>query len=109
MSDGDATERKTRCSPLKINLLSPSGPASLGILYEEAVGKFITEEHFVEAAAFSRFLPGSDALQLTVFVGATPRPACRARWWRVWPPSFRPRRSCSASPSFCNGYAARHG
>lgn len=54
---------------LKINLLSPSGPASLGILYKEAVGRFITEEQFVEAAAFSRFLPGSDALQTAVFVG----------------------------------------
>jgi chromate transporter len=54
---------------LKINLLAPSGPASLGLLYEETVGKFITEEEFVEAAAFSRFLPGSDALQLAVFVG----------------------------------------
>lgn len=54
---------------LKINLLSPSGPASLGILYREAVGRYITEEQFVEAAAFSRFLPGSDALQTAVFVG----------------------------------------
>ncbi|HRE26221.1 MAG TPA: chromate transporter [Anaerolineales bacterium] len=54
---------------LKINLLSPSGPASLGVLYSETVGKLITEDQFVEAAAFSRFLPGSDALQLAVFVG----------------------------------------
>jgi len=54
---------------LKINLLSPSGPASLGVLYSETVGKMITEDQFVEAAAFSRFLPGSDALQLAVFVG----------------------------------------
>lgn len=54
---------------LKINTLSPSGPASLGVLYEETVGHLITEEQFVEAAAFSRFLPGSDALQLAVYVG----------------------------------------
>lgn len=54
---------------LKINILSPSGPASLGIIHEETVGKFITDEQFVEAAAFSRFLPGSDALQLAVYVG----------------------------------------
>lgn len=54
---------------LKINLLSPSGPASLGILHEETVNKFITNDQFVEAAAFSRFLPGSDALQLAVYVG----------------------------------------
>lgn len=54
---------------LRINLLSPSGPASLGILHQETVGRFITDEQFVEAAAFSRFLPGSDALQLAVYVG----------------------------------------
>lgn len=54
---------------LKINLLTPSGPASLGILYRETVPHFITEDQFVEVASFSRILPGSDALQLAVFVG----------------------------------------
>lgn len=54
---------------LKINLLSPSGPASLGILHQETVPKFISDAQFVEAASFSRFLPGSDALQLAVYVG----------------------------------------
>ncbi len=34
---------------LKVNVLSPSGPASVGFLYEEAVGKIMTEERFVEA------------------------------------------------------------
>ena len=54
---------------LKVNLLSPSGPASLGIVYQQTVPKLITEEQFVEVASFSRILPGSDALQLAVFVG----------------------------------------
>lgn len=54
---------------LKINLLTPSGPASLGILYRETVPHFISEDQFVEVASFSRILPGSDALQLAVFVG----------------------------------------
>ena len=34
---------------LKVNLLSPSGPASVGLLYKEAVGTVMTEEQFVEA------------------------------------------------------------
>ncbi len=54
---------------LKINLLSTSGPASAGLLHTEAVGKFMTEEQFVEAVGFSSVLPGSDALQLAMFVG----------------------------------------
>lgn len=54
---------------LKINLLSTSGPASVGLLYKEAVGKFMTETEFVESVGFSSVLPGSDALQLAMFVG----------------------------------------
>jgi len=54
---------------LKVNLLSPSGPASVGLLYKEAVGKIMTEERFVEAVGFSNFLPGSEALKLAMFVG----------------------------------------
>lgn len=54
---------------IKINLLSTSGPASAGLLHTEAVGKFMTEEQFVEAVGFSSVLPGSDALQLAMFVG----------------------------------------
>ena len=56
---------------LKVNILSPSGPASIGLLYEEAVGKIMTEEQFVEAVGFSNFLPGSEALKLAMFVGFT--------------------------------------
>ena len=54
---------------LKVNLLSPSGPASVGLLYEEAVGKIMTEAQFVEAVGFSNLLPGSEALKLAMFVG----------------------------------------
>jgi chromate transporter len=54
---------------LKVNLLSPSGPASVGLLYDEAVGKIMTEERFVEAVGFSNVLPGSEALKLAMFVG----------------------------------------
>ncbi len=54
---------------LKVNLLSPSGPASIGLLYDEAVGKVMTEEQFVEAVGLSNVLPGSEALKLAMFVG----------------------------------------
>lgn len=54
---------------IKINLLSTSGPASVGLLYKEAVGRFMTEAQFIQAVGISSFLPGSDALQLAMFVG----------------------------------------
>jgi chromate transporter len=54
---------------LKVNLLSPSGPASVGLLYDEAVGKIMTEAQFVEAVGFSNLVPGSEALKLAMFVG----------------------------------------
>lgn len=54
---------------LKVNMLSPSGPASIGLLYKEAVGTIMTEERFVEAVGFSNVLPGSEALKLAMFVG----------------------------------------
>jgi len=54
---------------IKINLLTTSGPASVGLLYQEAVGDMLTESEFVEAVGFSSVLPGSDALQLAMFVG----------------------------------------
>ncbi len=54
---------------IKVNLLSPSGPASVGLLYKEAVGRVMTEEQFVEAVGFSNVLPGSEALKLAMFVG----------------------------------------
>jgi chromate transporter len=54
---------------LKINLLTSSGPASAGLLYSEAVEKLLTREEFIEAVGYSSVLPGSDALQLAMFVG----------------------------------------
>ncbi len=54
---------------LKVNILSPSGPASIGLLYKEAVGKIMTEAQFVESVGFSNVLPGSEALKLAMFVG----------------------------------------
>jgi len=54
---------------LRVNLLSTSGPASVGLLYGEAVPRFISEAHFVQAVGLSSVLPGSDALQLAMYVG----------------------------------------
>jgi chromate transporter len=54
---------------LKVNLLTTSGPGSTGLLYSEAVGKLMSREEFVEAVGYSSVLPGSDALQLAMFVG----------------------------------------
>ena len=54
---------------LKVNLLSTSGPASVGLLYQEAVGKMVTQGQFVQAVGLSSVLPGSDALQLAMYVG----------------------------------------
>jgi chromate transporter len=54
---------------IKVNLLTTSGPASVGLIYKEAVGSLLSESQFVEAVGFSSVLPGSDALQLAMFVG----------------------------------------
>lgn len=56
---------------IKVNLLSTSGSASTGLLYNEAVGHFLSEDQFVQAVGLSTLLPGSDALQLAMFVGYT--------------------------------------
>lgn len=54
---------------LKVNLLSTSGPASVGLLYHEVVGSHVTEGQFVQAVGLSSVLPGSDALQLAMYIG----------------------------------------
>jgi chromate transporter len=54
---------------LKVNLLSTSGPASVGLLYHEAVPGLVSESQFVQAVGLSSVLPGSDALQLAMYVG----------------------------------------
>jgi len=54
---------------VKVNLLSTSGPASVGLLHTEAVNIIMTEAQFIQAVGLSSVLPGSDALQLAMFVG----------------------------------------
>lgn len=54
---------------LKVNLLSTSGSASVALLHSEAVGKIMTEAQFIQAVGLSSVLPGSDALQLAMFIG----------------------------------------
>jgi len=54
---------------IKVNLLSTSGPASVGLLYHEAVGTMVTNDQFIQAVGLSSVLPGSDALQLAMYVG----------------------------------------
>ena len=54
---------------IKVNLLSTSGPASVGLLYHETVGRFVTESQFIQAVGLSSVLPGSDALQLAMYIG----------------------------------------
>ncbi len=54
---------------IKVNLLSTSGPASVGLLYHEAVGSMVTNDQFIQAVGLSSVLPGSDALQLAMYVG----------------------------------------
>lgn len=54
---------------IKINILTTSGPASVGLLYKESVGKLMSESEFIEAVGFSNVLPGSEALKLAMFVG----------------------------------------
>lgn len=58
---------------LKINLLSTSGPASVGLLHSEVVSQrhLLSEDQFVQAVGLSSALPGSDALQLAMNVGYT--------------------------------------
>lgn len=54
---------------LKVNLLSISGLASIGLLHQEVVGKWVSETQFIQAVSFASILPGSDALQLAMFIG----------------------------------------
>jgi len=54
---------------IKVNLLSTSGPASVGLLYHEVVGSHVSEAQFVQAVGLSSVLPGSDALQLAMYIG----------------------------------------
>ncbi len=54
---------------LKSFSLSTSGPAAIGLVYEEVVGDLLDERTFVEAVGFSNALPGGEAMKLAMFVG----------------------------------------
>jgi len=54
---------------LKVTLLSPSGPACVGLLYEAVVGRFLNEDQFAQIVATASGLPGSDSLQLGLAFG----------------------------------------
>ena len=54
---------------LKVNLLSNSGIASVGLLHQEAVGKIISEDQFIQAISISSVLPGSEAEKFAMFIG----------------------------------------
>jgi len=41
----------------------------VGLLYHEAIGRFVTEDQFIQAVGLSSVLPGSDALQLAMYIG----------------------------------------
>lgn len=49
--------------------LTNSGPASIGLLYNELVPAEISERDFVAAVGFTSVLPGSEALKLAIFLG----------------------------------------
>jgi hypothetical protein len=73
---------------LKINLLTTSGPASAALLHAEAVGKFMTEEQFIEAVGFSSAFLVPMRCNWRCSSGTTPV-ACLAHWWPVLPPHCR--------------------
>jgi chromate transporter len=54
---------------LKINLLTVSGPASLGLTKQLVVPGLMPETDFVEMAAVASGVPGSDAVQMALQVG----------------------------------------
>lgn len=54
---------------LKINFLTPSGPASIGLTKELVVPNIVSEEEFVKIITMSTGIPGSDAVQISWMVG----------------------------------------
>lgn len=54
---------------LKINCLSPSGPASIGLTQKIVVPDLITQEQFVQSVSISVSIPGSDAIQMAYQIG----------------------------------------
>ena len=54
---------------VKINLLAPSGPASIGLTQKFVVPNIITPEKYNEIIAIASGVPGSDAIQIAWQVG----------------------------------------
>jgi chromate transporter len=54
---------------LKINLLTTSGPASLGLTKKLVVPEYVDEEAFNQMMALASGIPGSDAVQMAWQVG----------------------------------------
>lgn len=54
---------------LKINLLSTSGPASIGISQKLLVPEILSQDKFNQIIAISTGVPGSDAIQIAWQVG----------------------------------------
>lgn len=54
---------------LKVNLLSTSGPVSIGLLHTELTGAYLSAAQFTEAVGLTSMLPGSEALKLGVYIG----------------------------------------
>jgi chromate transporter len=54
---------------VKINLLAPSGPASIGLTQKFVVPEMITADKFNEIIAIASGVPGSDAIQIAWQVG----------------------------------------
>lgn len=61
---------------IKVNLLTTSGLASVGLICNETVDSMMSESEFVESVGFSSVLPGSDALQLAMFVSYAANGVC---------------------------------
>jgi chromate transport protein ChrA len=59
---------------LKINLLSTSGIASVGLLHQEAVGRLLTQAQFVQAVSFSSVPPRDARTAMFRYRGGLPGP-----------------------------------
>jgi chromate transporter len=54
---------------IKINFLTVSGPASIGLTKQLVVPSLMTENEFIRIAAISSGIPGSDAVQMALQTG----------------------------------------
>lgn len=54
---------------IKINFLTTSGPASIGLTRQLVVPTFVSADKFNQILAISSGIPGSDAIQMAYQVG----------------------------------------